>query len=90
MMPQDIPVTCDGCGKKFSIEHALSFQKVGIVLARHDDSAKEWGALGSWALVTSAITYKPKINSRRAQGDSTRSRVWQEGGTANEGADNVA
>ena len=24
MMPQYIPTTCDGCGKKFSIEHALS------------------------------------------------------------------
>ena len=24
LMPQDIPATCDGCGKKFSIEHALS------------------------------------------------------------------
>ena len=24
LMPQDIPVICDGCGKKFSIEHTLS------------------------------------------------------------------
>ena len=24
LMPQDIPATCDGCGKKFSIENALS------------------------------------------------------------------
>ena len=24
LMPQDILATCDGCGKKFSIEHALS------------------------------------------------------------------
>ena len=24
LMPQDIPATCDGCGKKFSIKHALS------------------------------------------------------------------
>ena len=23
LMPQDIPKTCDGCGKKFLIEHAL-------------------------------------------------------------------
>ena len=27
LMPQDIPATCDGCGKKFSIEHALSCPK---------------------------------------------------------------
>ena len=24
LMPQDIATTCDGCGKRFSIEHALS------------------------------------------------------------------
>ena len=42
MMPQDIPETCDGCGKKLSIKHALSCSKEGLVLARHDDAAKEW------------------------------------------------
>ena len=41
LMPQDIHATCDGCGKKFSIEHALSCAKGGLVLARHDDAAKE-------------------------------------------------
>ena len=59
-MPQDILATCDGCGKKFSIEHALSFSRGDLVLARHDEAAKEWGALGARALVSSAITYKPK------------------------------
>ena len=24
MMPQDIPATCDDCGKRFSIDHPLS------------------------------------------------------------------
>ena len=68
LMPQDIPATCDGCGKKFSIEHALSCPKGGLVLARHDDTAKEWGSLGARDLVPSAITYEPKINSRTVQG----------------------
>ena len=40
LMPQDIPATCNGCGKKFSIEHALPCPKFGLVLARHDDAAK--------------------------------------------------
>ena len=35
LMPQDIPATCDGCSKKFLIEHALSCPKGGLVLARH-------------------------------------------------------
>ena len=59
-MPPDIPATCDGCGKNFSIENALSCSKGGLVLGQHDDAAKELGALGSWAFVPSAITYEPK------------------------------
>ena len=78
-MPQDIPATCDDCGKKFSIEHALSFPKGGLVLARHDDAAKEWGALGYRDLVPSAITYEPKINSRTLQGGRTGAGARQEG-----------
>ena len=71
LMTQDISATCDGCGKKFSIDHALSCQKGGLVLARNDDAAKEWGALGARALVPSALTYKLKINSRTVQGERT-------------------
>ena len=64
MMHQDITTTCNGCGKKFLIEHVLSCPKGGFVLERHDDATKEGGTLGALALVPSAITYKPKINSR--------------------------
>ena len=70
-MPQEIPATYDGCNKKFLIEHALSCPNGGLVLARHDDAAKEWGALGARALVPSAVTYEPKINSRTVQGERT-------------------
>ena len=55
LMPQDIPATCDGCGKNFSIEHALSCPKGGLVLVRYDDAAKLWGALGARTLAPSAI-----------------------------------
>ena len=68
LMPQDIPVTCNGFGKKFSIDHALSCPKGGLVLVRHGDVAKEWGYLGARAIIPSAITYKPKINSRTLKG----------------------
>ena len=61
-MPQDIHATCDDCGKKFSIEQPLSCPKGGLLLARHDDATKEWGALGSRILLPSAITYELKIN----------------------------
>ena len=88
-MPQDIPATCDGFGKKFSIEHSISCSKEGIVLARHDNAAKEWGALGAWALVPITITYKPKINSRTVQGERTGAGARQEGGEADCGTDRL-
>ena len=71
-MPQDIPATCDGCGKRFSIDHVLSFPKGDLALARHDDASKEWVSFGSQYIFLSDITYEPKINSRTLQGERTR------------------
>ena len=81
-MPQDIPATCDGCGKKFSIEHALSCPKGGLVLGRHNDAAKEWGNLEAREFFPSAITYETKINSSIVQGERTRAGSRKEGGEA--------
>ena len=89
LLLQDIPATCDGCGKKFSIEHALSCPKGSLVFARHDDAAKEWGSLGARALVPSEITYKPKINSRTVQGERTGDGARQEGGEDDGGTETV-
>ena len=41
LMPQDIPATCVGCDKGFSIEHKLSCPKDGLVLVQQNDSAKQ-------------------------------------------------
>ena len=89
LMLQDIPVTCDSCGKKLLIKHALSCPNDGLVLARHDDAAKEWGALGAQALVPSAITYEQKINIRTVQGHRTGVGVRQDRGESNVGANTV-
>ena len=70
-MPQDIPTTCDGCGKNFSIEHAISCPKGSLVFTQHDNAAKEWGVLGARALIPSAITYKPKTSIITEQGERT-------------------
>ena len=88
-MPQEFPATCGGCDKKFLIERALSCPKGGLVLAQHEDAAKEWGALRSRALVPSSITYKPKIYSRTVQGGRTGDGARQEGGEAVGGTDTV-
>ena len=88
-MPQEIPATFDGCGKKFSIKHALSFPNGGLVLAQHNDAAKEWGAFGAQSLIPSAITYEPKINSRTVQGERTGAGARQEGGESEDGTETV-
>ena len=43
-------------------------------MAWYYDGAKEWGALGSWALVPSNITYEPKRNSSTVQGGEDQGR----------------
>ena len=78
LMPQDIPTTCDGCGKRFSIERALSCPNSGLVITWNENTAKEWGALQAWALVPSAITYEPKINSRTVYGERNGAGARQE------------
>ena len=88
-MPQDIPATCDGCGKRFLIEHTRSCPKGGLFLAWHNDAAKEWVALGSQALFPSASTYKPKITSRTVQGARTGDGARQGGGISEGGVDIV-
>ena len=85
-MHQDIPAIFDSCGKKFLIYHAISFPNGGLVLAQHDDDAKELGALGAQALVPSAITYEPKINNGTVHGDRTGDGARQDGGIAKGGA----
>ena len=77
-MSQDIPATCDGCSKKFSIEHALSLPKGGLILTWHDDAAKEWGALGSRDLAPRDINYKLKIKSTTVQEGRTVAGVRHE------------
>ena len=58
-------------------------------MERHDETAKEWGALGSQTLLPSDITYEPKINSRTVQEERTGSGAWQNGGAAKGGTDTV-
>ena len=57
--------------RSFQFSTPYHYQRVCLVLARHDGTAKEWGALGARALTPSDISYKPQINSRIVQGERT-------------------
>ena len=45
IVPLNLPIECDDCGKKFLLPHSLSCPKGGLVLTRHSDAAKEWVTL---------------------------------------------
>ena len=40
IVPLNLITDCDGCGKKFSVPHALSCPKGGLFMAWHNDAAK--------------------------------------------------
>ena len=61
----ELPQKCDGCGANFSVDHALTCHKGGLILQRHNDLAKEWSALCSQALTPTAVTAEPLIHSGR-------------------------
>ena len=75
ILPLNLPTDCDGCGKKFSVPHALSFPKGGLSLAQNNDAAKKWGALSARALNPSCISYEPIINIRTVQSERNRAEA---------------
>ena len=40
-VPPDFPIKCDGCGGKFSVDHALDCKKGGLVISRHNEMSAE-------------------------------------------------
>eukprot|EP00957_Ditylum_brightwellii_P019330 1458794-Ditylum_brightwellii.AAC.1 len=45
-IPLHLSCTCDGCSAKFTVQHALSCPKGGLVLIRHDNTSWEFVELG--------------------------------------------
>ena len=68
IVPLNLLVYYDGCGKKLLVRHDLSFPKGGLVLVHNNDAVKNWGALLAQTINLSAISYEPIINIRTVQG----------------------
>ena len=53
---------CDGCGAVFSVDHALTCKKGGLILLRHNDVAAEWHSMCAAAFTPSAVSNKLLIH----------------------------
>ena len=77
MRPTNLCSHCDGCKAGFTVEHALSCKKGGLVCVRHDDVRDEAGALAAMALTNSKVSYEPQICYGRgvAVGQESEARI---------------
>jgi hypothetical protein len=63
LLPTAMPPHCDGCGERFTTEHAMSCRKGGLILHRHNDMVSTWGQLCGQALTPSTVSDEPLILS---------------------------
>ena len=56
-----LPKKCDGCGAKFSVEHALACKKGGLVTVRHNEVRDELAYLATLATNSSRVRGEPLI-----------------------------
>jgi hypothetical protein len=79
LCPLDLPSHCDGCGQRFSVNHALQCKKGDLVHLRHDDVASEWAGLCQQALTPAAVSSEPFIYVGRASNTGTEATLDSDG-----------
>jgi hypothetical protein len=65
LQPTALPPTCDGCGERFTTEHAMSCRKGGLIIQRHNDLVNTWGQMCSQALTPTCVSDEPLIQQSR-------------------------
>ena len=64
--PLDLNTTCDGCGAKFTVQHALACKVGGLVTLRHNEVKEELMNLCQKAFTPSAVRDEPLINPTKS------------------------
>jgi hypothetical protein len=71
--PPDLPLKCDGCDQHFTLQHALSCKKGGLVIFRHNEIRDELVYLAGKAFTPSAIRDEPLIHPCRVAKEDKKS-----------------
>jgi hypothetical protein len=61
--PTSLPPRCDGCGERFTTEHAMSCRTGGLIIHRHNDLVVTWGQLCGQAHTPSTVSDEPLIRT---------------------------
>ena len=67
---KDLPKKCDGCNAKFSVNHALSCKKGGLVVNRHNEVKDEVAYLAALATSPGKVRDKPNIHISRTSSEA--------------------
>jgi len=82
LRPNNLPQQCDGCSARFSVAHALSCKRGGLIGARHNEVAAEWHQLCAQALTPAQVSDEPLIhtgqNPATGEGANRRTTVHAE------------
>ena len=62
MTPSNLPTHCDGCHAPFSVQHALTCKKGGLVTLRHNELRDELRSIATNIFPPSAIRVEPLIH----------------------------
>ena len=63
LLPLDMPQSCDGCGARLTVDHALKCKTGGLVHIRHEDGAVEFRELLRLAWSPSHVEREPSISN---------------------------
>jgi hypothetical protein len=76
LTPHSLPHRCEGCQQRFSVDHAMTCKKGGLILLHHNDLSSEWQELCAQTLSPSVVCDKPLIQWSGPAGRRSRCPVY--------------